>query len=227
MKSHCAGCTSSSGLELAVFILQEIRILLCFLISKVGRQKARCVSVLLHWAALPLVELCVPAGPAAAGCAGLCWVPVGGWVPHEGSEQPAACLSGVVKKPHSHSTTLWHLEGAHEINQAGGMNLTELSETLWHTGCQPLLAFGKCLVWLLPCTDRSGWPWGGARQHPSAESPNHQYLYLIHEVAHTCVFRPGGEQPCAVPAPKATTFLEIWPHAWLGVSLGHKFPLLL
>jgi len=62
-----------------------------------------------------------------------------------------------MKKPHSHGTTPWDLGGDHEINQARGMNLTELRKALWHSGCQQLVAFEKCLLWLFPCT-RQVWP---------------------------------------------------------------------
>ena len=80
----------SNGLELAVFTLKQTRIFLCFLFSEVSRHKVHRASAWLHWAALPLVELCMPAGPAAAGWAGLCWGPMGVGAPRQ--ERSACCI---------------------------------------------------------------------------------------------------------------------------------------
>ena len=69
----------------------------------------------------------------------------------------------------------------------------------------------------------------GSIPRQSQKSPNHQYLFLTHDIARVCMLFPGGEQlqACAVSAPKATTFLEVQPHVCLGASLGHKSSLLL
>lgn len=62
----------------------------------------------------------------------------------------------------------------------------------------------------------------GSIPQQSQKSPNHQYVYLAHDIAHVCAFPRWG-----AAAPKAAAFLEVQPHIRLGASLGHESPLLL